>query len=192
MVIRSWICAAILSLASTAWAQSPPATMVYPAGQYLVTTPAPTSISWTGSSVTISWAAATPAPGPPAPPVPTPAPVPPAPPEAPHVPEIVGTLYVIQLIDGAPTPAQQALAGSKTIQPALTKLNAYWYSWTTKSPEAASWLSDHDVKATGFPALLLVTANGAGNAVLSYVTKLPETEADVLALVAAARTRGGK
>jgi hypothetical protein len=37
-----------------------------------------------------------------------------------------------------------------------------------------------------------VTANGAGNAVLSYVTKLPETEADVLALVAAARTRGGK
>jgi hypothetical protein len=102
----------------------------------------------------------------------------------------VGTVYVIQLVDGALTPAQQALASSTTIQPALTKLNAYWYAWTTKSTEAACWLNDHDVKATGYPALLLVTANGAGNAVLTYITKLPDTEADVLAIVQAARAKG--
>ncbi len=118
--------------------------------------------------------------------------IPPAPPASPHVPRIVGTLYVIELVDGAHTPAQQALASSPTIQPALAKLNAYWYAWTTKSPEAARWLDDRDVKATGYPALLLVTANGAGNAVLSYITKLPDTEADVLAIVQAARTMGGK
>ena len=89
-------------------------------------------------------------------------------------------------------PTQQALASSPTIQPALARLNAYWYPWTTKSPEAACWLDDRDVKTTGYPALLLVTANGAGNAVLSHITKLPETEADVLAIVQAARTMGGK
>ena len=57
-------------------------------------------------------------------------------------------------------------------------------------PEAACWLNVHDVKAAGYPALLLVTANGAGNAVLSYITKLPDTEADILAIVQATRTKG--
>ena len=97
---------------------------------------------------------------------------------------------MIQLVNGAPTPAQAAIASSATIQPALTKLNAHWYAWTTKSPEAACWLEDHDVKATGYPALLLVTANGAGNAVLSYITRLPDTEAKILAIVQATRTKG--
>jgi hypothetical protein len=168
----------ILCIVSTGVAQTPPV-IVYPAGQYLVTTPAATSITLTGTSVTLSWAVTTPSPNPPAPPVPPP-----------HIPPIVGTLYVIQLVDGAPTPAQAALAGSTTIQTALTRLNAHWYAWTTKSPEAACWLDDHDVKATGYPALLLVTANGAGNAVLSYITKLPDTEAEVLAIVQATRTKG--
>ena len=39
---------------------------------------------------------------------------------------------------------------------------------------------------------LLVTANGAGNAVLSYITKLPNTETDVLAIVQASRSKGVK
>jgi hypothetical protein len=186
-LFRAGLILSILSLASTAAAQTPPV-IVYPAGQYLVTTPAATTITWTGTSVTLSWAVATPTPKPPTPPTPTPnPPAPPAP--TPHIPQIVGTLYVIQLVDGAPTPAQAALASSATIQQALTKLNAHWYSWTTKSAEAACWLDDHDVKATGYPALLLVTANGAGNAVLSYIAKLPDTEADVLAIVQATRTK---
>jgi hypothetical protein len=104
----------------------------------------------------------------------------------------VGTIYVIQLIDGAPTPAQKALADSTTIAPALSKLNAYWYHWTTKSPEAACWLDDQEVKATGCPALLLVTANGAGNAVLTYITRLPDTESELLAIVQASRNKGVK
>ena len=108
------------------------------------------------------------------------------------MPQIVGTLYVIQLVDGSPTPAQQALAGSMTIQPALARLNAHWYAWTTKSAEAACWLDDHDLKATGYPALMLVTANGAGNAVLSYITKLPDTEAEVVAIVQASRGKAVK
>lgn len=177
-MFRACLILSILCLASTGAAQTPPA-IVYPAGQYLVTTPAATSITWTGASVTLSWTVATPPPYPVVPPVPLP-----------HIPSIVGTLYVIQLVDGTPTPAQAALACSATIQPALTRLNAHWYAWTTKSPEAACWLDDHDVKATGYPALLLVTANGSGNAVLSYITKLPETEAEVLAIVQAARTKG--
>gem|GEM_PF-1432387 len=185
-MFRAGLILSILCLASTAAAQTPPV-IVYPAGQYLVTTPAATSITWTGTSVTLSWAVATPTPNPPTPPTPNP-PAPPAP--TPHIPQIVGTLYVIQLVDGAPTPAQAALASSATLQPALTRLNAHWYAWTTKSAEAACWLDDHDVKATGYPALLLVTANGAGNAVLSYITKLPDTEADVLAIVQATRTKG--
>ena len=108
------------------------------------------------------------------------------------MPRIVGPIFVIQLVDGAPTPAQLSLATSPTIQPALLKLNAYWYAWNTKSSEASRWLNDREVKGMGYPALLLVTANGAGNAVLSYITKLPDTEADVLAIVQAARTTGGK
>lgn len=185
MVRPSWLLAAVLSVASIAQAETPPA-IIYPAGQYLVTTPAPTSITWTASSVTFSWVAATPVPRPPAPP----APVPPSPAPTPHVLRIVGMIYVIQLVDGALTPAQAALANSTTIQPALSKLNAHWYSWTTKSPEAACWLDHPDVKATGYPALLLVTTNGAGNAVLSYVTRLPDTEADILAILQAARNKG--
>jgi hypothetical protein len=173
----------ILCRASTAAAQTSPV-IVYPAGQYLVTTPAATSVTWTDTSVTLSWAIATPKPDPP---TPNP-PVPPAP--TTHIPQIVGTLYVIQLVDGQPTPSQAAVACSATIQPALSRLDAHWYAWTTKSAEAACWLDDHDVKATGYPALLLVTANGAGNAVLSYITKLPDTEANVLAIVQATRTKG--
>ncbi len=173
----------ILCLPSTAAAQTPPV-IVYPAGQYFVTTPAATFVTWTDTSVTLSWAVATPKPNPP---TPNP-PVPPAP--TTHIPQIVGTLYVIQLVDGQPTPAQAAVASSATIQPALSRLDAHWYAWTTKSAEAACWLDDHDVKATGYPALLLVTANGAGNAVLSYIIKLPDTEADVLAIIQATRTKG--
>ncbi len=97
---------------------------------------------------------------------------------------------MIQLVNGAPTPVQAAIATSATIQPALIRLNAHWYAWTTKSPEAACWLDDRDLKATGYPALLLVSANGAGNAVLSYVTKLPNTEAEILAIIQATRTQG--
>jgi hypothetical protein len=104
----------------------------------------------------------------------------------------VGTVYVIQLVDGPLTAAQQKLSASTTIGPELAKLNAYWYAWTTKSAEAAGWLDDRDVKATGYPALLLVTANGAGNAVLSYITRLPDTEAEVLAIVQASRSMGRK
>ncbi len=175
----------ILCLASTAAAQTPPV-IVYPAGQYLVTTPAATSVTWTDTSVTLSWAIATPKPNPP---TPNP-PLPPAP--TTHIPQIVGALYVIQLVDGQPTPAQAAVASSATIQPALSRLDAHWYAWTTRSAEAACWLDDHDVKATGYPALLLVTANGAGNAVLSYIIKLPDTEANILAIVQATRTKGRK
>ena len=51
----------------------------------------------------------------------------------PHIPRIVGTIWVITLLDEVRTPAQTALASSTTIQPALTKLNAHWYAWTTKS-----------------------------------------------------------
>jgi hypothetical protein len=102
----------------------------------------------------------------------------------------VGTIYAIQLVDGTPTAAQRALANSKTLEPALAKLNAHWYAWTTKSPEAASWLDDREVVSTGLPTLLLVTANGAGNAVLSYATRLPESEAEVLAIIKAARGGG--
>ncbi len=187
-MFRAGLILSILCLASTCEAQTPPV-IVYPPGQYLVTTPAATSISWTGTSVTFSWAVATPTPRPPTPPAPTPNP-PASPAPTPHIPQIVGTLYVIQLVDGQPTPAQAAIASSTTIQPALSRLNAHWYAWTTKSEEAACWLDDHDVKATGYPALLLVTANGAGNAVLSYITKLPDTEADILAIVQATRTKG--
>jgi hypothetical protein len=190
LVRQSWLYAAILSLGSTTLAQTPPP-IVYPAGKYMITTPGPTTVTFTSTSVTFSWEAieSPPSPQPPTPsPSPVPSPVPPAP--KPQVPRIVGTLYVIQLVDGQPTPAQQALAGSTTIQPALAKLDAYSYAWTTKSPEAACWLNDPDVKATGYPALLLVTANGAGNAVLSYITKLPNTETDVLAIVQASRSKG--
>jgi hypothetical protein len=177
----------VLCFASTAAAQPP--VIVYPAGQYLVTTPTATSVTWTDTSVTLSWAVATPKPNPPTPNPPTPnPPVPPSP--TTHIPQIVGTLYVIQLVDGQPTPAQAAVASSATIQPALGRLDAHWYAWTTKSAEAACWLDDHDVKATGYPALLLVTANGAGNAVLSYIIRLPDTEANILAIVQATRTKG--
>jgi hypothetical protein len=196
LVRQSWLFAATLSLAAPAFAQTPPP-IVYPAGKYVITTPGSTTVLFTATSVTFSWEATelppSPSPLPPAPaplPSPAPAPIPPAP--KPQVPRIVGTIYAIQLIDGPPTPAQHALAGSATIGPALSKLNAYWYAWTTKSLEAACWLDDHDVKATGYPALLLVTANGAGNAVLSYVTKLPDTESDVLAIVQASRSKGVK
>jgi len=103
---------------------------------------------------------------------------------------MVGRLYVIQLVDGTPTPAQETLGRSATIQSALTRLNAYWYAWNTSSPQAACWLDDRDVKATGYPALLLVTANAAGNAVLSYVTQLPNSEAEVIAIVQATRKKG--
>lgn len=191
MVRQSWLfaAAAILSLASTSLAQTPPP-IVYPAGKYMITTPGATTVTFTATSVTFSWEAPVSPPAPPAPvPPPSPAPVPPAPRP---VPQIVGTIYVIQLVDGSPTPVQQALAGSTTLQPALSRLNAHWYAWTTKSAEAASWLEDRDVQATGYPALLLVTANGAGNAVLSYITKLPDTEADILAIVQASRSKGSK
>jgi len=174
-LFRAGLILSILCLASTAAAQTP-ALIVYPAGQYLVTTPAATSITWTGTSVTLSWAVATPTP---IPPRPNP-PAPPAP--TPHVPQIVGTIYAIALSDGQKSP----------LEPDLKKLNAHWYSWTTQSNEAACWLEDKDVKATGYPALLLVTANAAGNAVLSYITKLPNTEDGVVAVLTAARTKGGK
>jgi hypothetical protein len=190
LVRQSWLFAAVLSLASTTLAQTPPP-IVYPAGKYVITTPGATTVTFTATSVTFSWQAPESPPSPPSPsPSPAPSPVPPAP--RPSVPQIVGTLYVIQLVDGPLTPAEQALAGSTTIQPALAKLNAHWYAWTTKSAEAASWLDDRDVKATGYPALLLVTANGAGNAVLSYITRLPDTEADLLAIVQASRSQGRK
>ncbi len=189
MFCRSWLIAAFLSLASAAWAQSPPAAIVYPPGQYLVSTPAPTTIAWTATSVTFSWTLATPAPVPPAPPAPSPAPtpIPPAPPASPHVPRIVGHIWVVRLSDGS----APATANSPDLVKSLAPLDASYFSWTRFTPDAAPWLVNPEVRASQYNCVLLITANGAGDAVLSYATKLPVTDADIVSLVTSARAKGG-
>jgi hypothetical protein len=186
LIRQSWLFAAFFSLASTTLAQTPP-TIIHPAGKYVITTPGATSVTYTATSVTLSWEAPE---SPPAPPTPAPSPVP-TPPPAPApvpVPRIVGHEDVILLYPTSVSAASLSMAATLS----LTLQDARVYAVSATSPAGSSWLKDEIFRGFGapLPGILITTRNGNNTVVLCYAAKLPETDYDIAALVQ--QTRKGQ
>ena len=174
----------IFGVALTAWAQTPPV-VVYPAGAYTVTTPDPTSIIWTATSITFSWG---PTPVPPAPPVP---PLPPVPPDPPS-PIPSSGLRVLIIYESADLtkypPAQTAILYDQSLRTYLDSVSVLGPDM--KTHEYRIW--DKDVNLVGDSQLWkgamsrshpqlpwIVIANG----VVGYEGPLPANTTDTIALV---------
>lgn len=150
-------------------AQTPPV-IVYPAGAYTITTPGPTSITWTATSVTFLWGAV------------TPVPVPPIPPPVP-VPVLTGHVWALAIFDPAVTlPAsQQAALTSLTLQASSLLLDVDFQAHKKTDTVVSSWLPH--VPDSGLPALLFVQKDPTGKGVLAYTTAFPWSEAASLSLI---------
>ncbi len=169
-MFRAGLILSILCLASTAMAQSPPA-IVYPAGAYTVTTPGPTTITYTAASVTFSWVV-----------TPAPVPVPPGPvPVA--VPLLTGHVWALAVYDPAVVlpAAQQAALNSATLKASALLHDVDVQPFKSTDASVASWLPH--LPKSGLPALLFVQKSVAGTGELAYAVALPGSEVDILSLV---------
>ena len=167
-MFRVGLILSILCLASTATAQSPPA-IVYPAGAYTVTTPGPTTITYTAASVTFSWVV-----------TPAPTPVPPGPVP---VPVLTGHVWALAVYDPAVVlpAAQQAALNSATLKASALLQDVDVQPFKSTDASVASWLPH--LPASGLPALLFVQKSAVGTGTLAYAVALPGSEADILSLV---------
>ncbi len=167
-MFRAGLILSILSLASTATAQSPPA-IVYPAGAYTVTTPGPTIITYTAASVTFSWVV-----------TPAPTPVPPGPVP---VPVLTGHVWALAVYDPAVVlpAAEQAALNSATLKASALLQDVDVQPFKSTDASVASWLPH--LPKSGLPALLFVQKSAAGTGELAYAVALPGSEADILSLV---------
>ena len=142
----------ILCLASTATAQSPPV-IVYPAGAYTVTTPGPTTITYTAASVTFSWAVA---------------PTPPRRQSAPAACSRLLFLYSLamfgpwrfMILAVCSPAAQQAAPNSATLKASALLQDVDVQPFKSTDVSVASWLPH--LPKTGLPALLFVQRSSAG------------------------------
>ena len=169
-MFRAGLILSILCLASTATAQSPPA-IVYPAGAYTVTTPGPTTITYTAASVTFSWVV-----------TPAPTPVPPGPVPAP-VPVLTGHVWALAVYDPAVVlpAAQQAALNSATLKASALLQDVDAQPFKSTDASVASRLPH--LPKSGLPALLFIQKSAAGTGELAYAVALPGSEADILSLV---------
>ena len=167
-MFRAGLILSILCLDSTATAQSPPA-IVYPAGAYTVTTPGPTTITYTAASVTFSWVV-----------TPAPTPVPPGPVP---VPVLTGHVWALAVYDPAVVlpAAQQAALNSATLKASALLQDVDVQPFKSTDVSVATWLPH--LPKSGLPALLFVQKSAAGTGELAYAAALPGSEADILSLV---------
>ena len=175
--MRSAIPACLLMILSVGFSSTASGqVIVYPAGQYLVTTPAATTITQTATSITLSWEP-TPAPVPPVPPAPVPMPVP----------VLTGHVWALAIYDPVATlpAAQQAALASATLAAGAQRLDVSFQPFKSTDASVASWIPH--LPTTGLPALLFVQKTPAGLGELAYAVPLPGSEADILALVNKAR-----
>jgi hypothetical protein len=169
-LFRAGLILSILCLASTATAQSPPA-IVYPAGAYTVTTPGPTTITYTAASVTFSWVV-----------TPAPTPVPPGPVPVP-VSVLTGHVWALAVYDPAVVlpAAQQAALNSATLKASALLQDVDAQPFKSTDASVASRLPH--LPKSGLPALLFIQKSAAGTGELAYAVALPGSEADILSLV---------
>jgi hypothetical protein len=171
----------VLLAISLALCTQTPVVIIYPAGTYVVTTPGPTSITTTATSVTISWNQGPPTPGPPVPPTPgPPAPIP--------VPGLrVMILYESDDFSKYP-PAQLAVLYDQSLRTYLDSVTAIGQDG--KTYEFRIWDKDvvllneeqlwKDALARSHPQLpWLLVSNG----VTGYEGPLPGNTADTIALI---------
>lgn len=169
-----WFLISLLGLACAASAQAPP--IVYPAGAYTVTTPGPTVVTYSASSVTLSWTV-----------TPPPTPVPPAPTPTPDpVPTLTGHVWALVIYDPAVplTPVQTAALQSTTLRASSLLQDVDVQSFKSTDPSVASWRTSYT--KTGLPAVLFVQKASSGQGVLGYGTTLLGSVAwdlDILSLV---------
>ena len=171
--MRSAIPACLLMILSVGLpSKSSGQAIVYPAGQYIVTTPAATTITQTATSITLSWEPA-PAPVPPVPPAPVPTPVP----------VLTGHVWALAIYDPVATlpAAQQAALASATLAAGAQRLDVSFQPFKSTDASIASWIPH--LPTTGLPALLFIRKTPAGLGELAYAVPLPSSETDILTLV---------
>jgi hypothetical protein len=190
LVAMSWYWL-ILAWAATASAQAQ-ALIIYPAGTYIITTPAPTVITSTPTSITIAWGQTpTPAPIPVPVPVPVPpsppTPTPPAPPPIPVAGLRVLIVYESSHLNSYP-PAQTAVLYDQNLRVYLDSVTAL--GTDNRTHEFRVWDKDvvlmnedqlwKDAMARPHPQLpWLLVSNGT----TGYEGPLPANTADTIALI---------
>jgi hypothetical protein len=146
-----------------------PPLITYPAGAYTITTPGPTTIAFTDTSVIFSWVV-----------TPAPTPIPPGPVP---VPVLIGHVWALAIYDPAIVlpAAQQAALNSATLKASALLQDIDVQPFKSTDATIASWIPR--VPKTGLPALLFVQKSTSGAGELVYAVALPASEADIMSLI---------